>query len=669
MPTRNQPAAYITETARIRANRGTAIARAPHPFQPARWTHPNGHPRCRLCGASERTGGQCAGADHDGLVTTGPEATSPIRALTADEHEVALLAAELAVIEAELAALAGDAPRRPRLPHEADVDFDGIRRAVDDTAAKVASRMTATRRRIAAELRNVLYELPTHDDVVRYLDDLADPSLPVTLGRDATNELAEAVRRDLADVAYAGHAGLLDEARRAGVPIRGVDFDPERLGAVLDRAAHRIAVEPVSRAATAAATWAEARAVTAMTRIGAAEGAAAAVAGLTSAKDVDLARQQAHKLHGLARQDAAEALPTPLYVYASELLDGSTCSPCSLVDGRRYPDLDRARVDYPEGRYRDCAGGARCRGTLVIVWNTEAAPTIDDAPDDPPPAVPPPPPPVAPPPPVTPPPPPAPPRAPTPPPAPTPTPAPAPVGLDPASDEARLLDLTGPRPLDLDDYVTLDLAGMTPKAAAEYHDVVARLAEQYPVPFADLDYVGSTLGVYRSAGRKRTPGNVLGAAIDKKSRRPDLSNGIGLNKSRVASPAKHAQLEQQVARDRASGFSTEVGDASAVQSVMTHEFGHVVYYAIKRDPALRARFTARVNELASGGIDAPTSAEVARKRYEMAKDVSRYATTNADELFAESFASWKLGRNPAPMARAIGQAADELFRVRPGATP
>lgn len=49
---------YDTETARIRENRrkwGTIV----HKFKPALWTHPNGHPRCILCGSEESIGGIC----------------------------------------------------------------------------------------------------------------------------------------------------------------------------------------------------------------------------------------------------------------------------------------------------------------------------------------------------------------------------------------------------------------------------------------------------------------------------------------------------------------------------------------------------------------------------------------------------------------------------------
>lgn len=54
--------------------------------------------------------------------------------------------------------------------------------------------------------------------------------------------------------------------------------------------------------------------------------------------------------------------------YASELLDTNTCDPCEQVDGTEYETADAAASDYPAGGYRECAGGPRCRGTVVAVY-------------------------------------------------------------------------------------------------------------------------------------------------------------------------------------------------------------------------------------------------------------------------------------------------------------
>lgn len=53
--------AYLKETERIKERAETPEAKARHPFKAAEWTHPNGHPRCRLCGDESRIGGICKG--------------------------------------------------------------------------------------------------------------------------------------------------------------------------------------------------------------------------------------------------------------------------------------------------------------------------------------------------------------------------------------------------------------------------------------------------------------------------------------------------------------------------------------------------------------------------------------------------------------------------------
>lgn len=49
------------ETEKIKENKKSPEAQKPHKFSPAKWTHPNGHPRCSICGDEERTGGMCEG--------------------------------------------------------------------------------------------------------------------------------------------------------------------------------------------------------------------------------------------------------------------------------------------------------------------------------------------------------------------------------------------------------------------------------------------------------------------------------------------------------------------------------------------------------------------------------------------------------------------------------
>jgi hypothetical protein len=71
------------------------------------------------------------------------------------------------------------------------------------------------------------------------------------------------------------------------------------------------------------------------------------------------------------RFTAMAATDRPASFYASELLDDATCDECANIDGTEYASLDDAQDDYPTGGFKDCAGGQRCRGTVVAVYGDE----------------------------------------------------------------------------------------------------------------------------------------------------------------------------------------------------------------------------------------------------------------------------------------------------------
>jgi hypothetical protein len=85
----------------------------------------------------------------------------------------------------------------------------------------------------------------------------------------------------------------------------------------------------------------------------------------------------------IGRMTVLRAAPPGDY-FASELLDNNTCKPCSSIDGKQFATLDEADSAYPAGGYVNCAGGGRCRGELVTVWQSSevssAAPKTGDTP-------------------------------------------------------------------------------------------------------------------------------------------------------------------------------------------------------------------------------------------------------------------------------------------------
>lgn len=61
-------------------------------------------------------------------------------------------------------------------------------------------------------------------------------------------------------------------------------------------------------------------------------------------------------------------------IFASELLDTNTCSPCIHIDGTPYQTVEDAERDYPTGGFKHCEGRERCRGLLVKVYARDREP-------------------------------------------------------------------------------------------------------------------------------------------------------------------------------------------------------------------------------------------------------------------------------------------------------
>jgi hypothetical protein len=74
-------------------------------------------------------------------------------------------------------------------------------------------------------------------------------------------------------------------------------------------------------------------------------------------------------------EQAEDADGTAILIYASALLDPSTCEPCREDDGKEYATLAEFAADFPTGGNRRCKGGRRCRCTGVAVY-AEAAPSV-----------------------------------------------------------------------------------------------------------------------------------------------------------------------------------------------------------------------------------------------------------------------------------------------------
>lgn len=308
--------------------------------------------------------------------------------------------AELVAIEAEVerrrhqadaallrVMLAAPTPGNPRLPanatrelldHEdrAAVNFASIDDDAAATARRLGDRLKQVNREYVDAVGAYAAELARNNDIeagYRLFDLLyawSDPANPVPRAavRALRAEHGSAIGAELAALHVRAVERVRAEAAAQGILTDG-------LGPVELDDAQRAAYDRMAEAKVGDVVRETDTALGRAPAIGVDEDPDAAIARVTEAGTLKqsttdgLAEPLTTTVEGNARQAALAELPQPSAIYASELLDRSTCAPCSVVDGREYPNLAAARVDYPSGNYIDCAGGERCRGTLVFVWD------------------------------------------------------------------------------------------------------------------------------------------------------------------------------------------------------------------------------------------------------------------------------------------------------------
>jgi hypothetical protein len=209
-----------------------------------------------------------------------------------------------------------------------------------------------------------------HDAIVEAGDDL-DALSDIT----ASEQHADVIASRLEQVANLSATEAVNEASRQGMTIDRADTTDlitslRARSTVLDRMITRDVTEAAVRRAVrytggaldpsgvAAQTRSE---LQAMTWAGVRDQLGAAVQGSQNG-----ARSLVFRRDGAAGQ-----------IYASEILDNNTCAACAANDGTNYPDMNAAEQDYPFGGYTECAGGGRCRGTLVKVYDETSLGVVD----------------------------------------------------------------------------------------------------------------------------------------------------------------------------------------------------------------------------------------------------------------------------------------------------
>lgn len=311
----------------------------------------------------------------------------------AAETDLADLTVQVIGLEAA-AGLSWPGAARPLHDHElrAQVRFADLDRLGADTAALIARHADGVRQQTITALLADLRALGATDGfaILARLQALASPAAGTALPlRGVLDQAGRDILASLVAARGSAAAGLLDEARRQGVASAVLPDDRTLRPTTADRQAletlaRQVAEAPLTRILDVATREARAGLTRATHPDAVISAVSSAVDAISTAGVEDLARQATTTAVNQGRLAAAQKTPDPQEVYASELLDKNTCVPCSQLDGRLYESLDAALVDYPSGgSYAGCLGGPRCRGTLVFVWDTESAPTLDQSPGDP----------------------------------------------------------------------------------------------------------------------------------------------------------------------------------------------------------------------------------------------------------------------------------------------
>jgi hypothetical protein len=179
-------------------------------------------------------------------------------------------------------------------------------------------------------------------------------------------------------------AAMLPVTRQAAAAMiaeaasQGVHIDPADVAVDTGKLA-QVAAARASVAASAMAQQASAKALQVAAPAPQELAVSAVAAHLDGLSDRPLAEQlgaaltAAQNAGRLAVMEAAPAAAGNAVYVASEVLDPNTCGPCRIEDGREYHTLAEANAAYPAGGFADCEGFARCRGTVIALWEPPVA--------------------------------------------------------------------------------------------------------------------------------------------------------------------------------------------------------------------------------------------------------------------------------------------------------
>lgn len=251
---------------------------------------------------------------------------------------------------------------------QAKVNFLGIEQDSQTDSDHLAEELIAARLVMRHLLADDLRQRTTTEQRITRLQELSISGLASVQGiGQLVTENAAQLRKLIGEAAQHAATRMAGEASAQGVNIPADLVLDAASGVVLDQQANRLAMVPQADALRAlvegiaplSSTIAPDEVLATVNSIG---------ASLSDGPLDRVARQAVSSATGIGRMSIAESSEQPVEIFASELLDRATCSPCIHIDGRQYGSFAALRQDYPSGLYLHCLGGLQCRGTPVIVY-------------------------------------------------------------------------------------------------------------------------------------------------------------------------------------------------------------------------------------------------------------------------------------------------------------
>jgi hypothetical protein len=204
--------------------------------------------------------------------------------------------------------------------------------------------------------------------------------------------------------------------------------------------------------------------------------------------------------------------------------------------------------------------------------------------------------------------------------------------------------------------ITVNLDGIEPRVAAEAMDELARLCAEYPEAAAQIDFVGSSANAKKLwsvkgfGGKTETYAWTLRPQADRGSPIAIATNVKGMSTYEEWA----AKLDSQVA----AGWLNP--GSGTVRGIVSHEFGHQVFFAATRTPAMTRAWEEGV--AARLGLSRSDHAAFNRALAKGQSEIGRYASQNADERFAEAFSAVRFDPDAPEFARILVEEALKVIR-------